>query len=63
MGGNNKYVYFKKRIIMEEYQDLIKKTKKNIELTQQMFEEIERWEQKRFEKKALENTDNFWTCE
>ena len=49
--------------LMKDYKQQVKLSKENIEKTQKMLEEIEKWEQRKFEKKVLENTDNFWTCE
>jgi hypothetical protein len=46
-----------------EYQNQIKISKDRIEKNKKLFEEIEAWEQRRFEREVIENTDNFWTCE
>jgi hypothetical protein len=43
---------------MKEYQERVKQTKKNIELTQKMLKEIEEKEQAKLKNKVLENTDN-----
>lgn len=48
---------------MKDYKQQVKLSKENIEKTQKMLEEIEKWEQRKFEKKVLENTDSFWICE
>jgi hypothetical protein len=45
------------------YQNQSEKTKDNLEKNKELLEDIERWEQQRFEKKVIEDTENFWTCE
>jgi hypothetical protein len=41
------------------YQNQSEKTKDNLKKSQELLEAIERWEQQRFEKKVIEDTDNF----
>ena len=60
-----KYLKFKTKAM--EYQEIIKKSKKNIAETEKMIEEAEKFYQEKqdrmFEKEVISDTDKFWTCE
>jgi hypothetical protein len=50
-----------------EYEEIVRISKQNIAKTEKMIEEAEKFYQEKqdriFEKKVIENTENFWTYE